>query len=249
MRAPRILRKPLASILKRWHICTSGGYSVSNAYGARFLLDWRHSLDKKVAVEHYEWEQVEYLKECLTAFTPEVFMDIGAHAGMYSVIIKSHFPDVTVHAYEPDQANLCQLYANLYVNGFSGSIHVHAHGISDHAGEEVFDDSEISTSRATRKLSQAATKLIQVHKLDGLFDFKERKLALKIDIEGHEIAAINGAQQLLSNNTCFLQIESFEENFGELKSRMESMGYRCIRRLHSDHYFTNSCAKVPGNEL
>jgi hypothetical protein len=44
----KFFRKPLASILKRFFMLTSGGFSVGKAYGALFLFDWCHSLDKKL---------------------------------------------------------------------------------------------------------------------------------------------------------------------------------------------------------
>ena len=38
-------------------------------------------------------------------------------------------------------------------------------------------------------------------------------MALKIDVEGHEINALNGIKQLINKNKCIIQIEIFNENF------------------------------------
>jgi hypothetical protein len=70
MNPRKILRKPLASFLKRYYMLTAGGFSVGSAYGARFLFDWRHSLDKKVALELYEYDQITYLTQALDRIRP-----------------------------------------------------------------------------------------------------------------------------------------------------------------------------------
>ncbi len=115
-RIRKILRKSAASILKRYYILTNGGYSVGSAYGARFLFDWRHSLDKKVALELYEYDQISYFGKMLDRIRPDMFIDIGSHAALYSIVTKSRLPGLEVHAFEPDRTNLCQLYANLFLN-------------------------------------------------------------------------------------------------------------------------------------
>ena len=79
-------------------------------------------LDKKVAVELYEHDQIDYLTRSLQSVQPTVFLDIGSHAALYSIVLKQHFPEMEVHAFEPDRTNLCQLYANLFVNGFTRTI-------------------------------------------------------------------------------------------------------------------------------
>jgi FkbM family methyltransferase len=238
MNTRKLLRKPLASFLKRYYILVNGGYSVGTAYGARFLFDWRHSLDKKVAVELYEYDQITYLCESMYMFRPDMFLDIGAHAALYSVILKSRIPDLEIHAFEPDKTNLCQLYANLFLNGMQAQITVHEHGISDMDGEVSFESSDKTSSRGTRRISRTGNSIINVKRIDSIINCSNRTIAIKIDVEGHEFQVIDGAMSLLKTNKCFLQIESAPEKLRELKEKMGVMGYKFITTL-SDHYFTN----------
>lgn len=235
----KFFRKPAASILKRFYILTNGGYSVGTAYGARFLFDWRHSLDKKVALELYEHDQINYLCKSLDRFRPDLFLDIGAHAALYSVVLKSRFPEIEVHAFEPDRTNLCQLYANLFINGMQTGITVHEHGISDKDGTASFETSDESSSRGTRRIANTGESVIEIKRLDSVLDYTNRLIAIKIDVEGHEIAVIDGASKLLESNQCFLQIESAPDDLGSLKQQLNALGYHYITTL-SDHFFTNS---------
>jgi FkbM family methyltransferase len=240
MKIRRILRKPLASVLKRFYIMTSGGYSVGKAYGARFLFDWRHSLDKKVALGLYEHEQIEYLTSNLDRLNPDMFIDIGSHVALYSIILKTRYPDIDIHAFEPDRTNLCQLYANLFVNKLQNNIHVYEHGLSDKTGNVSFDTSEKTSSRGTRRISSSGNIDIEVKRLDDVLGAKDRVIAIKIDVEGHECQVVDGARNILASNKCFMQVESSGENLELLTQRLNELGYQPVNILGGhDHYFTN----------
>lgn len=234
----KTILKPLSSLLKRFYILTSGGYSVGKAYGARFLFDWRHSLDKKVALELYEYDQITYFLGALDKVRPDLFVDIGSHAALYSVVLKSHFPNLEVHAFEPDRTNLCQLYANLFVNGMTRTIHVHEFGLSNQAGHIAFDTSEATSSRGTRRISSTGNINIEINRLDDVLHDSDRVVAVKVDVEGHECQVIEGAGIFLTANRCFLQIESSAANLGPLTEQLNKLGYRHVATL-SDHFFTN----------
>lgn len=232
------MRKLWASICKRFFIAFTGGFSVGKAYGARFLFDWRHSLDKKVAVGLYERGQIAHMVGQVGAIQPDVFLDVGAHAALYSVVLKKTCPDLEVHSFEPDRKNLCQLYGNLFVNGLTDKVSVHEYGVSDSSGKAAFIASDSMSSRGTRRVSDDGESTIPVKRLDDVFSYADKKIALKIDVEGHEQHVIRGAEQLLKSNSCYLQIESSEKDFVMLKSMMESLGYRHVATV-GDYFFTN----------
>jgi FkbM family methyltransferase len=236
----KFLRKTAASFLKRFYMLTAGGYSVGSAYGARFLFDWRHSLDKKVALELYEHDQIAYLGAMLDGLRPDLFVDIGAHAALYSIVMKTRRPELEVHAFEPDRTNLCQLYANLFVNRLQNDIRVHEHGLSDREGTVSFDTSEETSSRGTRRISSSGNTQIQVRRLDDVLADSSRTAMIKIDVEGHECQVVNGARAFLSSNRCFLQIESSGANLALLTAKLGELGYQRVKTLCGhDHYFTN----------
>lgn len=239
MRPYMNVRKSLSSLLKRYFILTSGGYSVGKAYGARFLFDWRHALDKKVALELYEREQISYLLDVLKQIKPNLYVDIGSHAALYSIVMKVHLPSLEVHAFEPDRTNLCQLYANLFVNKLQYDIKVHEFGLSDHSGKVMFATSEDTSSRGTRRISSTGNDEIEVRCLDDVLNAQGRIVAVKIDVEGHECQVVEGAKRFLAGNQCFMQIESSAQNLERLSKQLNSLSYRQVKMLHSDYFFTN----------
>lgn len=238
MNLRKLLRKPLASLLKRYYILSNDGYSIGRAYGTRLLFDWRHSLDKKVAVELYEHPQISYLTRCVDALQPQMFIDIGAHAALYSLILKARHPQLEVHAFEPDRTNLCQLYANLFINGLTRSIHVHEHGISDRSGHATFETADETSSRGTRRISHSGNSQIPVHRLDDVIKVRDQTLTIKIDVEGHELQVLEGAREVLSHNNCLLQIESAPDQFAAVLALLKSIGYNHMITIN-DHFFCN----------
>lgn len=240
MKIRKNIRKTLASVRKRFHIHAGSGYSVGSAYGARFVLDWRHSLDKKVALELYEYDQLTAMLKVFGQIQPEVFVDIGSHAGLYSVVLKTHYPGLEVHAFEPDRQNLCQLYGNLFVNRMAQAIEVYECGLSDHTGIVRFDAAQASTSRATRRVSATGNMEIEVRRLDDVLTGRGRTVVVKIDVEGHENEVLAGALNFLGANRCFLQVESAGERLERVKRTLGTLGYQWLGKVGiEDNLFSN----------
>lgn len=232
------LLKPLASLLKRYHVLLHGGYSISRAYGCRFLIDWRHPIDKKLVFRMFENDRIVFFNGMVEHLQPQVFLDIGAHAALYSILAKSRVPAMETHAFEPDRTNLCQLHANLFLNKLERQILVHEHGLSDHQGMVGFDTSDEHERRGLRKVSVSGTSSIEVRRLDDVLKFRGQTVAAKIDVEGHECEVMAGAQEFLAGNKCYLQIESRDQNLPKLKELLSAVGYRLVVSM-GDHYFSN----------
>lgn len=226
-------------MLKRFYILVSGGYSVGRAYDARFLIDWRHPIDKKLVVGLFENELLIGMIDTLEEQKPDLFLDIGSHTGIYSVLAKRHCPDCVVHAFEPDPENLCQLHANLFLNKFHESVNVHDFGLSNVTGELYFDRSD-NTGRGTRVVSENGNHVIKVKRLDDVLQHSGKKVYLKIDVEGHEGMVIAGADKFLKNNNCIIQIEIFPESKAEITKLLCDLGYKEKQVINKyDYLFTN----------
>lgn len=233
------IRKIKSSFLKRFYIITNGGYSVGQSYGVRFLFDWRHSIDKKVASHLYEDDQLEFIQKTASEIKPDYFFDIGAHAGLYSMLVQNASRTTEVHAFEPDVQNLCQLNANVYLNEFCSQMHIHNFAISSQSGSSYFNRSQ-ETSRGTRHLSEHTGDKIVTKKLDDLFNFEGCSVFMKIDVEGHDIKVIEGGKKLLSSNKCMLLVESSPTNLITVSKILQGMGYEeILTGQFNDHLFQN----------
>jgi FkbM family methyltransferase len=68
--------------------------------------------------------------------------------------------------------------------------------------------------------------------LDTIFPGRSLRLAIKIDVEGHEMSVLDGAEATLTENKCLIQFEDYSEN--ALSDRFSALGYKEILRIGPD---------------
>jgi FkbM family methyltransferase len=157
--------------------------------GARMeleLSDWPQA--QAFLLRSYDPETVRFV----TSHLPPagVFLDGGAHVGLVSMQVAMQRPDVSVVAFEPHPGRVLALRRNAERNGARVTV-VHA-GLSDRAGELPFD-----LSRHAVLAGAGAT--IPVVTIDAYLAAHglPRADVLKLDVEGHELAALRGATAAL----------------------------------------------------
>ena len=76
---------------------------------------------------------------------------------------------------------------------------------------------------------------------DKYINLKNKNLAIKIDIEGHELNALQGLQKTLISNKCILQIEIFQKNFKKVNNFLFSLGFKNFHEIkkRSNYFYTN----------
>jgi FkbM family methyltransferase len=210
--------------------------------GLKWLLDRRNRVDRKIICGGYEEEQVDYL---LSQAGPDLdyFLDIGANLGLYTLQVAAGERARHVWAFEPDPRNHAQLLANLYLNGLTTRVQTYRYAASDAAGSTAFAIYPAASTGQSRIAAgtEVAEEIIQVEciALDALLTCSGKSIAIKIDVEGHERAVLQGAAALLQNNNCLLQIEAWPEGSAALIEMMASRGFEHITTIHEDHYFSN----------
>ena len=112
----RIIKKILNIAKKRKNTFFGNGFSVENSYGCKWLIDWSNSVDKKMTFRLFENNQINFFLKNVAKFKPDFFLDIGAHGGLYSIILKKNYPYLEIFSFEPDKQNRYQLYSNLFLN-------------------------------------------------------------------------------------------------------------------------------------
>ncbi len=206
-----------------------------------YLIDMRNRIDRTIdAFSAYEKPQIEFLFSQLKDKNCACFIDVGAHWGYYSMLfaIETSFNQAEIHAFEPDKINRYQLYANLFLNKLHDRITVYDYALSSEEGELRFHHFDKS-NRGKSCITSDGEATVKTKKLDSLIDITGKVIGIKIDVEGHELNVISGMSELLSNNHCILQIESFSEPLPFLISKMSDLGYSNINNIESDHYFSN----------
>ena len=149
-----------------------------------------------------------------------VMLDVGANTGLYSILVAAANPAAKVYAFEPLQSVRTLLKVNLGLNDrLSDRIGVYETGVSNHAGEieffETINDQGLVTTSSTLESQHAESvgnfrrQTIRTITLDGWMEEHAPKSVdlIKIDVEGHEYAAIGGARKLIQRFRPMITIE------------------------------------------
>jgi FkbM family methyltransferase len=165
----------------------------------------------------------------LDALLPEggTFYDIGSNWGYFPLYAASRRRSLAVHAFEPHPLTFCDLESCVEQAGLKGIVTCHNFALSSADGEAFiqFPDglhsgwAEVSRSGGTRITTR------RLHAL-GLPppDF------VKLDVEGHEIEVLRGAESTLRRAQPFVVFES-KRDYGAPEKTLEplfflaSLGY------------------------
>ena len=234
----RIIKKILNSSYKRVNTFFGSGFSVERSYGLKWLIDWSNKVDKKMTFKLFEDNQISYFINNYKKYKPEYFLDIGAHGGLYSIILKNKFPKLNVWSFEPDKQNRYQLYGNLFLNNFEREIEVYNFGLSSNNKEVAFGIVK-DGNRGGKTIMESGELKINVKPLDEVFLEKNKICFVKIDVEGHELEVIKGSKKFLKNNFCLIQVEiSHEDSLREFDIVMNRLGYSLVKKI-DDYYYSN----------
>ncbi len=144
----------------------------------------------------------ESLRSHWPQWRPRVIFDVGANVGQTVARLRPLFPSATIHSFEPVPSTFATLKTKMRGDT---NVHCHALALADHAGETWIQLHESSDQNSlvpelvgTTGVSSQKARL----ELDTAADFCARHGIthidlLKIDVEGFEMAVLQGAAPLL----------------------------------------------------
>ena len=142
----------------------------------------------------YEEFKTEALLKCVKP--SDVIYDVGGHVGYYSILSSVLAgPTGKVFVFEPRPLNVAFLKRHIKFNDIENITLVEA-AVSDKAGDAGFDD---NTGSGTGHLSADGDLKVATIVLDEFVDGKSHPDPdfLKMDIEGGEIGALDGARKII----------------------------------------------------
>jgi len=180
------LRKPLKMALSDWADVT--------VWGLRLRLFPKGNLsEQRVLLMPQYFDRAERLALAGELAGGGVFLDIGANIGSYSFWVASLDADVRVEAFEPD-AELCdRLRFNLETNRLHHRVQVNNLALGSQRGTMYLKRGE--TNRGETQVVETAVEgavEIRMETLPGFLRVAgiDKITALKIDVEGHEVAVL-----------------------------------------------------------
>lgn len=176
----------------------------------------------------------------------DVVLDIGANVGFYSCL--AGWQGKQVLACEPSPRNLKFLYRNIWENGLS-NIEVFPLGLAQSPGiKRLYGFSDMASFvPGWAQADQKRSTLVPVTSLDNLIAtrFPQKRLLIKMDVEGFEMDVLAGAQETLARTpkpTWLVEIllrsevipDGINPRFRDVFAAFWQHGYRC-RALDSEH--------------
>jgi FkbM family methyltransferase len=189
----------------------------------------------------YEKELQSLSSELLRDFTDGIVVDIGANLGSYIVPLAKQHPHLQFEAFETQRIVYYQLCANTFLNRLS-NVYTHNVGLSNEKRitnyvlpnySEETNIGAFSIDFDTRAndyevKSEGVTERMIIIPLDAM-QYEKIRL-IKIDVEGHELQVLLGAEHTLrENNYPPIIFESWTWKFPEKRKAvfdlLENLGY------------------------
>jgi FkbM family methyltransferase len=168
------------------------------------------------------WLDDEYgIRQLRTA--PETVVDVGGNIGLFSLWAWSHFPNTTLHTYEPNPRVFAQLKSNLEPT----HAHVFKNGVGSQPGFARLNDDTDSRNASTTLVDDGEIEIRSlsqvVANIGGKVDL------LKMDCEGAE-------WDIFEDKDAFAKIDAIRMEYHldglhsveTLKLLTEGLGYRMV---------------------
>jgi len=174
---------------------------------------------------------------CIRQLELRSFWDVGANIGHYTWLLKSASPDLEAVLFEPFPANIALIRKTLKVHGFADVTLITA-GASKHSGTATLHTD--SVAGATSSLETAGKTFEERHfgvsskpltiatvSIDDVRAQRRRVDFLKIDVEGHEEHALQGAEKTIATDQPVVFIECGHAGHSCL-TELENQGYQFV---------------------
>lgn len=249
------------------------GYSVKRALqkisawrSARLDLRWRlvsvltprrsvHSRGLKLTLQcenritHSRWEKFN-IKEPETLDwidtwmrSGDIFFDIGANIGVYTIYAALRHPEARVVAFEPEYSNLHLLRDNIIENDLQDRVEVYSVALSNHTGLSHLHIQDFAPGSALHTESKDMLSVTRYHQKviwsEGISSFtldtfcEQTGLTpncIKIDVDGTEPEVLQGAMRTLRSpklRSLIIELPADRAARTSCELLLDSAGLRC----------------------
>ena len=181
----------------RWQVATRllPGTAVSIPFTdrARLLVSrGMYGATQNVYCGLNDFEDMSFLIHYLRQ--DDVFVDIGANIGAYSVLA-SAAAGAKTYAFEPSPAALLSLRSNIAINHIDDRVSIEPYAAGRTAGNVPISTDGPSAMHHIEHGSSSSASLVQMRTIDS---YDLRPAIIKIDVEGYEAEVLAGAMETAS---------------------------------------------------
>lgn len=222
-------------------IMSSPQEQIETVYGL-YLEECRSRLE---LTYDYESATIKSFFDIASSIGTNKIVDIGANVGVYSIFLSGIETVTDVYAFEPAPEAYRLLKANAELQNSSVKFHCHAVAASDAPGVLKFNlitptSGANSVVGSGKEEKEGGVIEVKAERIDDVVPLRGEKLAVKIDVEGHESNVISGMRSILCGNSCFLQVECLsEDKLTAIQGTLISYGYSALFSLRDDYFFVH----------
>ncbi|MFZ0944010.1 MAG: FkbM family methyltransferase [Syntrophobacteraceae bacterium] len=186
-----------------------------------------------------EAEQMELIRKSVSLCLPDpVVLDIGANIGIVSLSIANSVQGAKIFAFEPQRIIFQMLAGNMALNSIENVFCFHLavgdtnghipipkidYGSMASFGSLEFGRTTQSDAGQNARLAGPDVEMVQIVTIDSL-GF-QRVDFMKIDVEGMEVAVLDGARGTITANKPILCVEALKCDKNRLSNLLTSFGY------------------------
>jgi FkbM family methyltransferase len=205
--------------------------------GEKFVIDYFGYKYEGITSNFIDWgvyfygglekSLVNYIKTEISQF--QYFFDIGSNTGTISLPFADK-KNLKIICFEPLMYSYKKLIGNYKLNNVYEKHTFHKTALSDKNGDDYINFSNVDSNIGTASLNTEwnsndfnSREKIKLEKLDNLYDFKNKNIFMKIDVEGHEDKLIDGAIKILKDNKILMYLETRNE---KLLDNLKKMNFK-----------------------
>ncbi|HTA42774.1 MAG TPA: FkbM family methyltransferase [Bryobacteraceae bacterium] len=188
----------------------------------------------------YEEHILQHIRDAVVPGT--WYFDAGANTGFLSVPILRIFPDVKVLSFEPSPNTKAYLQRTWRASPWQDRWTIVNKAVGDHSGEVEFSVSDSTLGgydglKDTKRVASRGKEIVPMTTLDEEWRTlgRPRVSCIKMDVEGAEMLALNGARELIGANHPWIFLEWYKENFQwfgneakDLLDAADELGYELV---------------------
>jgi len=239
----KLLYKDIPNLLTAFRHLGSTSTVQSRGLAFKLVTDTWITKYRARSFNDKEPEMLDWLDDNLK--DGDVFFDIGANIGIYSVYAALRNTKAMVYAFEPEYSNLHQLKLNIINNNLHEKVIPYAFAISDQTGLSYLhiQDSTSGAALSTEN-KQTINKTFgkEVVWKEGVATFSLDSISenidiqpdlIKIDVDGNENKILKGGEKVFSNKklrSIIIEMIEYLPNYSGIKKQLIDYGFKLEKK-------------------